>query len=44
MAKWVASILEPNALEEAIEAIDNTVTLHIVQLKDGKVLLVQATA
>jgi hypothetical protein len=44
MAKWAAShVPTGNALEAAVEAIDNTVTLHIIPDKEGGYILIQST-
>lgn len=44
MAKWIATYYKTvPLLEAAIEAIDNTVSISVVEDKEGGFLLIQAT-
>lgn len=47
MAKWISTVYSSAAtLEAAIEAIDNTVSIHVIPFKEGSkqlFILVQAT-
>lgn len=43
MAKWVGTYYKTvPLLEAAVEAIDNTVTIHVVEDKEGGFLLIQS--
>jgi hypothetical protein len=44
MAKWIANTYKTvGLLEAAIEAIDNTVLIHVIADKEGGYILIQAT-
>ena len=44
MAKWVVNFYDANEIEAAIEAIDNTVTIHVVPMSGGTEFMLVQTA